>query len=188
MKLAAAIGTGAACCPSEGSPISPVSPEAIFSKPSLGEARTYLRSTTTVWRGSSAGTERNGRRDMSRSDLHLVVNTSPLIHLAEADLLHRLQDAAPVHWVPEPVAEETRPYGDGDPTARASAKHRWLEVRPAIPLTPETFDWNPGPGDDSVIELAHSLLGRKAVVFCVNVRHAEVMAALFQAADHAPSH
>ncbi|WP_216819153.1 hypothetical protein [Thiohalocapsa sp. ML1] len=51
----------------------------------------------------------------------LVVNTSPLIHLAEADLLNLLQEAAPIIWIPEPVAAEIRAYGPGDPTARALA-------------------------------------------------------------------
>ncbi len=63
---------------------------------------------------------------MSPRDVRLVVNTSPLIHLAEADLLHLLHDAAVNVWVPQPVAIEIRAYGDQDPTARALTAHDWL--------------------------------------------------------------
>ncbi len=44
----------------------------------------------------------------------LVVNTSALIHLAEAGLLDLLRDAAPIVWIPEPVAREIRAYGPRD--------------------------------------------------------------------------
>ncbi len=64
---------------------------------------------------------------MSGQDLRLVVNTSPLIHLAEAGLLHLLKDAAPTVWVPEPVAREIRAYGIQDPTARALDAHDWAD-------------------------------------------------------------
>lgn len=43
---------------------------------------------------------------MKSSPSVLVVNTSPLIHLAEAGLLDLLQAAAEEIWVPEPVARE----------------------------------------------------------------------------------
>ncbi len=74
---------------------------------------------------------------MSPRDVLLVVNTSPLIHLAEADLLHLLHDAAVNVWVPQPVAIEIRAYGDQDPTARALTAHDWLEVRPVEQVAPE---------------------------------------------------
>ncbi len=44
----------------------------------------------------------------------LVVNTSPLIHLAEAGLLGLLQEAAASIYVPEPVAREIRAYGEDE--------------------------------------------------------------------------
>ena len=56
---------------------------------------------------------------MKSSPSVLVVNTSPLIHLAEAGLLDLLQAAAEEIWVPEPVAREILAYGDADPTASA---------------------------------------------------------------------
>jgi len=60
---------------------------------------------------------------MSVASIHLIVNTSPLIHLSEAGLLHFLREAADVVWLPETVATEIRAYGESDPTARALAAH-----------------------------------------------------------------
>jgi len=67
---------------------------------------------------------------MNPPDTRLVVNTSPLIHWAEANLLYLLRDAAPVVWVPEPVAQEIRAYGEHNSTARALTAQLWLEVKP----------------------------------------------------------
>ncbi len=101
---------------------------------------------------------------MSRQDLRLVANTSPLIHLAEAGLLHLLSDAAPTIWVPEPVAREIRAYGDQDPTARALAAHAWLEVRPVSVPSPQLLAWDLGAGESAVIELARASSGSTAVI------------------------
>jgi predicted nucleic acid-binding protein len=101
---------------------------------------------------------------MSPRDIRLVVNTSPLIHLAEADLLHLLQDAAPNVWVPQPVAIEIRAYGDQDPTARALAAHGWLEVRPVEQVAPEILAWDLGLGESAVLELARAFIGSTAVI------------------------
>jgi len=101
---------------------------------------------------------------MSPRDIRLVVNTSPLIHLAEADLLHVLQDAAPNVWVPQPVAVEIRAYGDQDPTARALAAHDWLEVRPVEQVAPEILAWDLGLGESAVLELARAFIGSTAVI------------------------
>jgi predicted nucleic acid-binding protein len=101
---------------------------------------------------------------MSPRDIRLVVNTSPLIHLAEADLLHLLQDAAPNVWVPQPVAIEIRAYGDQDPTARALAAHDWLEVRPVEQVAPEILAWDLGLGESAVLELARAFIGSTAVI------------------------
>lgn len=78
---------------------------------------------------------------MSERLLRLVVNTSPLIHLAEASLLHLLRETAPTIWVPEPVAREIRAYGNLDPTARALAAHDWLEAQPVSVLDPRRDAW-----------------------------------------------
>ena len=94
----------------------------------------------------------------------LVVNTSPLIHLAEADLLHLLQEAAPIIWIPEPAAREIQAYGPQDATARALTANDWLEVRPAPPLSAQVLAWDLGPGESAVIELARSSADSTAVI------------------------
>lgn len=94
----------------------------------------------------------------------LVVNSSPLIHLAEADLLSLLKEAAPIIWIPEPVAREIRAYGPRDPTARALAAEDWLEVRPVPRLSAEVQAWDLGPGESAVIELARSFADSTAVI------------------------
>jgi predicted nucleic acid-binding protein len=94
----------------------------------------------------------------------LVVNTSPLIHLAEAGLLALLQQAAASVWVPEPVAREIRAYGPDDPTAIALATHAWLEVKPVDAIAGELLAWNLGAGETSVIALAQSSPGSMAVI------------------------
>ncbi len=94
----------------------------------------------------------------------LIVNTSPLIHLAEAGLLALLQQAAASVWVPEPVAREIRAYGPDDPTAIALANHAWLEVKPVDTIAGELLAWNLGEGETSVIALAQSSPGSMAVI------------------------
>ena len=94
----------------------------------------------------------------------LVVNTSPLIHLAEAGLLGLLQDAAASIYVPEPVAREILAYGEDDPTALALATHAWLEVKPVDTIVAEILVWNLGAGESSVIALAQSLPGSMAII------------------------
>jgi predicted nucleic acid-binding protein len=101
---------------------------------------------------------------MSGQDLRLVVNTSPLIHLAEAGLLHLLQDAAPAVWVPEPVAREIRAYGIQDPTARALDAHDWLMVRSAPVVSAQILAWDLGAGESAVLELAIAFPGSTAVI------------------------
>jgi len=84
----------------------------------------------------------------------LVVNTSPLIHLAEAGLLDLLQAAAEEIWVPEPVAREILAYGDADPTASALASNPWLRNVPVSAVATAVIAWDLGPGESSVLTLA----------------------------------
>jgi predicted nucleic acid-binding protein len=84
--------------------------------------------------------------------------------LAEANLLHLLQEAAPVILVPEPVAREIRAYGAEDSTARALAASSWLEVRPVPLLSAQVLAWDLGPGESAVIELAQSFSDSTAVI------------------------
>jgi predicted nucleic acid-binding protein/predicted HTH domain antitoxin len=93
------------------------------------------------------------RPDMSEL-MCWVVNTSPLIHLAEAGLLHLLRDAAGMICVPEAVAREIRAYGADDPTARALTAHAWLDVIPVASIPESILTWNLGAGESAVLALA----------------------------------
>lgn len=94
----------------------------------------------------------------------LIVNTSPLIHLAEAGRLDLLRPAAAETWVPAPVAVEIRAYGQTDATARALAEQEWLtEVAP--PPTPAAvLAWDLGPGESSVLAVAYNTPGYGVVI------------------------
>lgn len=94
----------------------------------------------------------------------LIVNTSPLIHLAEAGLLHLLRESATAVWVPEPVAREIRAYGESDPTARALATNSWIEVKPNETVPAEILAWNLGAGESAVLVLATLFPGGVAVI------------------------
>ena len=101
---------------------------------------------------------------MSEQPVRLVVNTSPLIHLAEASLLHLLRGAAPTEWVPEPVARAIRAYGNLDPTARVLSAHDWLEVQPIRAISAQVLARELGPGETAVLELARTYPGHTAVI------------------------
>ncbi len=96
--------------------------------------------------------------------IRLVINTSPLIHLAEANLLDLLRAAAPVVWIPEPVAREIRAYGENDPTARALATQAWLEVQPDAGGSRGNLAWDLGAGESGVLALARTFPGSTAVI------------------------
>lgn len=93
-----------------------------------------------------------------------IVNTSPLIHLAEAGYLDLLRDAADAVWVPEPVSREILAYGEDDPTAQALATSPWLIVKTLPAISPEILAWNLGAGESSVLALAHAFSGSTAVI------------------------
>ena len=94
----------------------------------------------------------------------LVVNASPLIHLAEAGRLDLLRDAGARVWVPEPVAREIRTYGVDDPTARALAEMAWLVVWPTPAVSEDILTWDLGPGESSVLALARANADSVAVI------------------------
>ncbi len=94
----------------------------------------------------------------------LIVNTSPLIHLAEAGRLELLQVAAPEIRVPAPVAAEIRAYGEADVTARALAEQAWLREVAAPPTPPAILAWDLGPGESSVLAAAHNAPGCGVVI------------------------
>lgn len=94
----------------------------------------------------------------------LIVNASPLIHLAEAGRLDLLRDAGELIWVPEPVVAEVRKFGMEDPTARALAELAWISVRPAPPSPEDIMAWNLGPGESAVLALARATPASAAVI------------------------
>jgi predicted nucleic acid-binding protein len=97
-------------------------------------------------------------------DRILVVNASPLIHLAEAGRLDLLRDAGTSVWVPEPVGREIRAFGAEDPTARAHDQTAWLLARPAPAIPAEIIAWDLGPGESSVLALARQTPSASAVI------------------------
>lgn len=94
----------------------------------------------------------------------LIVNASPLIHLAQAERLDLLRDAGGTVWVPEPVAMEVRKYGPDDLTARALAESPWIAMRAAPAVSEEIVAWDLGPGESAVLALARATPTSAAVM------------------------
>lgn len=83
-----------------------------------------------------------------------VVNASPLIYLAHADLIEILLVEGSVVHVPLPVSEEIGRRGPRDPTARMIEQTPWIqEVEPGEP-SPRVSAWDLGPGETSVLSWA----------------------------------
>ena len=93
-----------------------------------------------------------------------VVNASPLIYLAHADLIEILQvEASRVH-VTRTVSEEILRRGPQDPTAQILKNTAWLcEVEP-VPPSPKVLSWKLGPGETSVLSWALAHSGTVAIV------------------------
>ena len=70
-----------------------------------------------------------------------VVDASPLIYLAHANLIDLLRVASPLILVPTTVSQEIRRRGANDPTVQAFENTPWLrEVEPG----PDSPVWSPG--------------------------------------------
>ena len=94
----------------------------------------------------------------------VVVNASPLIYLAHADLFYLLELAGSPVRVPSAVADEIRQRGPGDPTVRALTGASWLQEVGSIAPHPRVQAWNLGPGETSVLSWAVALPGCVAVL------------------------
>jgi predicted nucleic acid-binding protein len=104
-----------------------------------------------------------------------VVNASPLIYLAHADLFHLLQQAGPALCVPGAVLSEIERRGPGDPTVKAIRAASWLHEARPVQLSPRVEAWALGPGETSILSwaLAHpgclaildDLAGRRCAEF-----------------------
>ena len=93
-----------------------------------------------------------------------VVNASPLIYLARADLLGLLQPAADQVYVTDVVAAEILARGDDDPTAAAIRKAPWLGEVAAPEIPAVILAWDLGPGESSVLAWALLNQGCRAII------------------------
>lgn len=75
-----------------------------------------------------------------------AVNASPLILLAQADLLHLLQLVAPTGVVPRTVMQELEAGADIDDAAGVVRRASWLTVVDDPPLPDSIALWDLGPG------------------------------------------
>lgn len=112
---------------------------------------------------SSPWTSRISRKNSNVAE-RAVVNASPLIFLARAGLIDLLQLVSPEVIVPEEVASEIKRRGKGDPTARILADTSWLVVTETPLIPAEVQEWGLGPGESSVIALAHAHPGYEAII------------------------
>lgn len=93
-----------------------------------------------------------------------VVDASPLIYLAHAELIHLLQLASPRILVTTTVSREIRRRGAADPTVQVLEKTPWLEEVEPGPDSPRVALWALGPGETSVLSWALAHPGCLAVL------------------------
>ena len=93
-----------------------------------------------------------------------VINASPLIHLAEANRLGRLQGVTHRVVVPKAVADELRQKGSLDPTVKALEATAWLSVGEVSATPSAVASWDLGPGESAVLTYALSHPGSEAII------------------------
>jgi predicted nucleic acid-binding protein len=93
-----------------------------------------------------------------------VVNASPLIYLAHANLFEILQTVGPDICVPGAVVAEIRRRGPGDPTVRAIQTASWLRVVEPAKISSRVTAWALGPGETSVLSWALEHPGCEAIL------------------------
>ena len=93
-----------------------------------------------------------------------VVNASPLIFLAGAELLELLRLAADDVVVTSPVAEEIERRGPTDPTARALQETNWLSITETPEIPPVIQAWGLGAGEASVLAWSYVNAGSEAII------------------------
>jgi predicted nucleic acid-binding protein len=86
------------------------------------------------------------------------------VFLAREDLLEILRSGVDDVAVPEPVIEEIRGHGMGDPTVLALDRARWLTIVPGPVIPPAIAAWRLGPGESAVLALALAEAGSWAVL------------------------
>lgn len=93
-----------------------------------------------------------------------VVNASPLIYLAHADLFPLLQLAGSPVRVPSAVVREVQRRGPRDPTVQAMEASSWLHVMVESATSPRIKAWELGPGETAVLSWAHAHTGCVAIL------------------------
>ena len=93
-----------------------------------------------------------------------VVDASPLIYLAHANLIDLLRVASPKILVPMAVSREIRRRGTADPTVQALENTPWLREVESGPDSPRVALWALGPGETSVLSWALAHPGTLAVL------------------------
>lgn len=93
-----------------------------------------------------------------------VINASPLIYLAHADLIHLLEVAGPSIRVPHAVVAEIKQRGPDDPTVRALREAPWIQETETVEAHPRVRPWNLGPGETAVLSWAASHPGCTAII------------------------
>lgn len=93
-----------------------------------------------------------------------VVNASPLIHLARADLFDLLRLAGDDVIVTDAVSTEILARGTDDATARAITGTGWITRVQNPPVPPNVQNWDLGPGEASVVAWALGHRGSRAVI------------------------
>ena len=93
-----------------------------------------------------------------------VVNTSPLIYLARAELLHLLRVPDTAVWVPHEVVAELHAWPTGDAAQLAVRTQDWLTPLSPISVPSTVLAWDLGAGESAVLAHAMANPGVVAVV------------------------
>jgi len=93
-----------------------------------------------------------------------VVDASPLIYLAHANLIDLLRVASPEVLVPRTVSQEIRRRGSADPTVQVLDSTPWLQEVDVGAESPRVLVWDLGPGETSVLSWALTHPGSLAIV------------------------
>ena len=84
-----------------------------------------------------------------------VINASPLVVLAKADLLDLLKLEGEPALVPDAVAEEVRAHS-ADAASRTLDSVAWLRIVTAPPTPPVIEAWDLGMGESAVLAWSHA--------------------------------
>jgi predicted nucleic acid-binding protein len=92
-----------------------------------------------------------------------VVNASPLVILARADLLDLLRLEGEPVLVPDSVAREVRRHSP-DAAQRSLDSQAWLRIVPSPPIPALIEAWDLGEGESSVLAWAQAHPGSVAIL------------------------